>query len=258
MCSSKSRHILLICAVILILVGCLLATVAIVKLHHTETPTTITVPATTATAPETTAPEPVETESTPIPTEPPTEPYIPADEEFVPVKDYIPNIYVDLRYGTTNNFTGQEIYTFHSAYLRYGTVKKLAAAQQALSEQGLSLKIWDAFRPVQAQFRLWEVCPDERFVANPITGFSPHSRGNTVDITMVTAAGEEVEMPTGFDNFMAQADRDYSDCTETAAENARLLEKTMAEAGFRGYSKEWWHYVDTVRYEVEKEFYPPV
>lgn len=254
--SSKSRNVLLICAVTLILTGCLLATAAIVKLRHMDEPAAITAPVTMDTAAQTT-PESAATEPTSIPTEPPTRPYIPADEEFVPVKDYIPNIYVDLRYGTANNFTGQEIYTFRSAYLRYGTVKKLAAAQQALSEQGLSLKIWDAFRPVQAQFRLWEVCPDERFVANPITGFSPHSHGNTVDITMVTADGETVEMPTDFDSFTAKADRDYSDCTETAAENARLLEKTMTEAGFRGYSKEWWHYVDTVRYEVEKEFYPP-
>ncbi len=254
--SSKSRNVLLICAVTLILTGCLLATAAIVKLRHMDEPAAITAPVTKDTAAQTT-PESAATEPTPIPTEPPTKPYIPEDEEFVPVEDYIPNIYVDLRYGTANNFTGQEIYAFRSAYLRYGTVKKLAAAQQALSEQGLSLKIWDAFRPVQAQFRLWEVCPDERFVANPITGFSPHSRGNTVDITMVTADGEKVEMPTDFDSFTAKADRDYSDCTETAAENARLLEKTMTEAGFRGYSKEWWHYVDTVRYEVEKEFYPP-
>ena len=92
------------------------------------------------------------------------------DEMFVRIRDYIPDIVVELKYATADNFTGQIIYDFEDAFLRYGTVKKLRAVQDALREQGLSLKIWDAFRPVSAQFRLWEVYPDATFVANPQTG----------------------------------------------------------------------------------------
>ena len=180
----------------------------------------------------------------------------PENEAFVRVRDYIPEITVDLRYATADNFTGQVIYTFSDAYLRYGTVKKLAAAQETLAEQGYGLKIWDAFRPVSAQFALWDICPDGRYVANPNQGFSSHSRGNTVDLTLVTSDGEDVPMPTGFDDFSAKADRDYSDVEEEAALNALLLEETMIEAGFKPYSGEWWHFSDTDPYEVEENFTP--
>ena len=180
----------------------------------------------------------------------------PENEAFVRVRDYIPKITVDLRYATADNFTGQVIYTFSDAYLRYGTVKKLAAAQETLAEQGYGLKIWDAFRPVSAQFALWDICPDGRYVANPNKGFSSHSRGNTVDLTLVISDGEDVSMPTGFDDFSAKADRDYSDVEEEAAINALLLEETMIEAGFKPYSSEWWHFSDTDSYEVEENFTP--
>ena len=82
---------------------------------------------------------------------------LPAPEDFVRVADWIPDIYTDLRYAADNNFTGQAIYDFSDAYLRYGTVEKLAAVQETVAESGCSLLIWDAFRPASAQFRLWEI-----------------------------------------------------------------------------------------------------
>ena len=180
----------------------------------------------------------------------------PEDDAFVPVRDYISDIIVELRYGTEDNFTGERIYSFETAFLRYGTVKKLLIAQDILRSRGLRLKIWDAFRQVSAQFALWEVCPDANYVADPRTGHSGHSRGDTVDVTLVDASGQELTMPTGFDTFSALADRNYSDCPEEAAENALLLQSVMEEAGFRGYFVEWWHFSDTETYTVEKSFEP--
>lgn len=180
----------------------------------------------------------------------------PADEAFVKISSYIPTLRQELFYATANNFTGQVIYDFEDAYLRYGTVKKLIAVSEDLAELGLYLKIWDGFRPVSAQFKLWEVCPDSTYVANPNVGYSSHSRGNTVDVTLVDANGQELEMPTGFDDFSSKADRDYSDCSEVSANNAKLLEILMEKHGFTGYFGEWWHYSDTVRYPVETEFEP--
>lgn len=180
----------------------------------------------------------------------------PANEDFVRVREYVPGVWQELRYATEGNFTGKVIYDFTDAYLRYGTVKKLIAVSEELAQQGLYLKIWDGFRPVKAQFALWEVCPDPNYVANPNVGHSSHSRGNTVDLTLVDRDGWEVEMPTEFDDFSALADRDYSDCTETAAQNARLLEETMERHGFKGYYGEWWHFADTEVYPVEEDFYP--
>lgn len=76
-----------------------------------------------------------------------------------------------------------------------------------------------------------------------------------MDITLVTLTGEKLEMPTGFDDFTLLADRDYSDCTDTAAENARFLEQIMEKYGFSGYYGEWWHYADTDDYPVEYELF---
>lgn len=174
----------------------------------------------------------------------------PADEELVLVRDYIPTVYVDLKYASEDNFTGTAIYDFTDASLRYGTVKKLAAVQKELLEQGYSLKIWDAYRPVGAQFRLWEVCPDPTYVANPNKGHSRHSRGNAVDVTLALAGGTPVPMPSGFDDFSALADRDYSGVPAEAAQNALLLERAMLAHGFLGYFAEWWHYSDSDSYPV--------
>ncbi len=211
------------------------------------------------TAPVQTEPAAVPTTEQPTeaPTEPPTQPLPePADEDFVKVTDYIPTIRQELFYATENNFTGQRIYEFTDAYLRYGTVKKLAKVSEDLAELGLYLKIWDGFRPVSAQFRLWEICPDPTYVANPTTGYSSHSRGNTVDLTLVDESGMELEMPTGFDDFSAKADRNYADCSEAAANNAQILEILMEKHGFTGYFGEWWHFSDTDSYPVEEVFEP--
>lgn len=184
------------------------------------------------------------------------EPSVPDDSELVRVSDYIPDIAVDLKYATKDNFVGSVIYSFTDAWLRYGTVKKLMAAQGELSELGFSLKIWDAFRPVSAQYTLWEAVPDPQYVADPNKGFSSHSRGNAVDVTLVDGQGNELEMPTGFDDFSSYADRDYSDASNTAAENAELLENAMINAGFSAYHAEWWHYSDTVSYPPDSVFSP--
>ncbi len=175
----------------------------------------------------------------------------PEDDEYVLVNKYIPDIYVELMYATDNNFTGVRIYDFTDAYLRYGTVKKLANVQKELKEQGYSLKIWDAYRPFEAQQKLWEVYPDPNYVANPANGMKKHNIGGTVDITMVAADGSVISMPTEFDDFSLKADRDYSDIEdEEAVKNVMILQNAMENNGFTGYQGEWWDYSDTVEYEA--------
>ncbi len=174
----------------------------------------------------------------------------PADTDFVKILDYIPDIVIDLKYATADNFTGTVIYDFNDAYLRYGTVKKLSVAQEKLKSMGYRIKIWDAYRPFSAQEKLWQVCPNPRYVANPANGMKAHNLGGTIDMTIVTLDGGDVEMPTGFDDFSLKADRDYSDVSETAAANASMLEQVMTECGFKGYQGEWWDYSDTTQYEA--------
>lgn len=162
-----------------------------------------------------------------------------------------------LRYATRENFTGKVIYDFTDAWLRYGTVLKLLKAQEILKAQGFGLKIRDAYRPVYAQFVLWQAYPDPTFVADPTKGYSSHSRGNTVDVAVVGKDGPEIIMPTEFDSFSSQADRDYRDVADKeSVVNAWLLQETMIEAGFVPYADEWRHFSDAEEYDVEKEFIP--
>ena len=229
------RHLILLLTILFLLSGCK---------KTAAPPAQPTEPAPSFTVQETTAP-------------PATAPTEPADDALVRVKDYLPDVQQELMYATRENFTGEQIYSFYEAYLRYGTIKKLQEVSRELSQMGLNLKIWDGFRPVSAQFRLWEICPNPTYVANPETGFSSHSRGNTVDLTLVDETGQELEMPTGFDDFSPLADRDYSDCTAVARENAQLLQDVMERGGFTGYFGEWWHFSDTQDYPVEETFEPP-
>ena len=205
---------------------------------------------------------PEKAETIPKQTSPPvmessTEPPEPEDEALVRVADYIPNIRQNLLYATQENFTGQQIYDFADAYLRYGTVKKLKAACEELARQNLGILIWDGFRPLAAQEKLWEICPDPAYVSHPVTGSRSHCRGSAIDLTLVNLkTGESLTMPTGFDDFSKLADRDYSDCSAEAAYNARLLEEVMQRHGFKPYSAEWWHYSDTDDYPVDEDFKP--
>ena len=216
-------------------------------------------PTDTTTIPETEL-ETTATQPTTSPTEFPEETYPPRepdDADFARIIDYIPTARVELAYATVNNFTGYRIYDFTDSYLRYGTIKKLVKVSEELAEQGIGLIIWDGFRPAAAQAKLWEICPDPTFVSHPVTGKRTHCRGNTVDVSLYDLeTGEDLPVPTGYDNFTAYADRDYSDCSEDAAANARLLEKTMEKYGFTPYFAEWWHFADTKDYPID-EFYNP-
>lgn len=189
-----------------------------------------------------------QTETVP-PTQPPTEE--PHDGKLVRMADFIPDLVVDLRYATDNNFTGQVIYESPEAYLCYGSVKKLMKVQAKLKTLGYRLVIWDAYRPYEAQQKLWEVYPDPVYVADPRNGITSHSRGNTVDISIAYEDGTLVEMPSGFDEFSTLADRDYTDVPKEQAANSLMLEQIMIEYGFKPYFGEWWHYSDNEIYEIE-------
>lgn len=180
------------------------------------------------------------------------------DGDMVKVRDYIPDIFVELKYASTDNITGLIVYDFQDAYLRYGTVKKLMQVQEALREMGLSLKIWDAYRPVDAQFTIWNSYPNATFVTNPNVTYADNTYGSAVDITLVDAAGVELEMPTGFDVYTSQADRNYGDCGEEATKNATMLQEQMEQSGFRYTQTTWWHFTDTDNYPAETVLDPAV
>ncbi len=150
---------------------------------------------------------------------------------------------IDLRYATADNFTGQAIYSKAVCLLQRATAEKLAAAQREFAEHGYRIKIWDAYRPLSAQKVLWEVVGDPAFVADPAKG-SIHNRGAAVDVTLVDEDGNELPMPTGFDDFSEKAAIDYDGCTPEEARNRDFLGEIMVKHGFVRYRAEWWHFVD--------------
>ena len=162
---------------------------------------------------------------------------------FTNVQKLDPDIIVDLRYATTNNFTGKVVYDFSTAIARTGTARKLAVANSIVKEQGYRLKIWDAFRPSSAKKKLFDVYPDPEFVAPPDPNYS-HQKGVTFDLTLAFANGEECPMPTGFDDFTGTARRS-SKWPKEAAKYHKILDDAMKQAGFIGYESEWWDFRDS-------------
>ncbi|MCB0735794.1 MAG: M15 family metallopeptidase [Bacteroidetes bacterium] len=175
---------------------------------------------------------------------------------LVDVKLYHPNIQVNLRYATTDNFLKQNIYgTINSAYMTKPCAQKLGHAQQILDSvhPGLNLLVWDAARPVRCQQLMWDAVDfpiEERvkYVSNPANR-SLHNFGCAVDLTLTDSNGQQLDMGTGFDDFDTLAQPVYeSRCllsgalNEEQLTNRKILRSTMQKAGFRQLPSEWWHY----------------
>lgn len=165
----------------------------------------------------------------------------PAAEALIELSRIDPRIIVDLRYATTENFTGEELYPIARCYLSETVARRLARVQDRLARTGLGLKIYDGYRPLSVQKKMWTLVPDPRYVADPAKG-SRHNRGAAVDVTLVDDKGRELEMPTGYDDFTESAHRDYAGGSETSRKNRVLLAKAMAAEGFEGLPTEWWHF----------------
>jgi len=164
--------------------------------------------------------------------------------DLVEVKKLIPNVVLDIRYATTNNFTGQKLYESNRTFLRRAVAEKLRAAQQELNRAGVGLKIYDAYRPISVQKKMWAIFPQEGYVANPAKG-SRHNRGAAVDVTLIDLRDKkELLMPSGYDEFSEKAHRNYMDAPEEAIRNRELLERVMKKHGFTGLPTEWWHFDD--------------
>ena len=169
------------------------------------------------------------------------------------LRKLIPNIMMELKYCSKDNFLHQRIYPFTSTtYLRKPAAEALARAQAALIEKGFSLKVWDAYRPYAATVKMWEPVQDARYAADPKFG-SGHNRGAAVDLTIVTlATGQELNMGTGFDNFSDTAHISFKDLPIDVLANRQLLQRIMEQQGFKVLDTEWWHFYlpDAKKFEL--------
>ncbi|MGK5595117.1 MAG: D-alanyl-D-alanine dipeptidase [Parachlamydiaceae bacterium] len=163
------------------------------------------------------------------------------DAELVDIQSFIPGIQVELKYATKDNFTGQVVYDFHRCLLRKEAALKLCEVQEELALVGLGLKVWDGFRPVAAQWKFWEIVRDERYVSDPRKG-GRHTRGTAVDVTLMTKEGQELLMPSAFDDFSEKAHQDYMGASAEEIKNREFLRQVMERHGFIGLPTEWWHF----------------
>jgi D-alanyl-D-alanine dipeptidase len=166
----------------------------------------------------------------------------PLAEDLVNLKEVNPHIIIDLKYATTDNFLKQKVYDDLNCYVLKPLAQKLDKAQKLLEQDGLGLKVFDGYRPLAVQRKMWAIVPDSRFVADPNKGGSIHNRGAAVDLTLVDAEGVELEMPTPFDSFAGRAYQFSKEPTAQERANRMLLRHVMQEAGLNYIQTEWWHY----------------
>lgn len=185
-----------------------------------------------------------------------------SDDEFVNPKDIIPDIVIDLRYSTADHkflnlpigdISLPKFYTCNEALMLNKLVKAIKVAQDSLRKirtymgkeysKGIGIKIWDGYRPRAVQYLLFDVYPNPVYVADPNNG-SMHNRGGAVDLTLIDlATGNELEMPTLFDDFSDRASHSYTNLSQEAINNRKLLKDILTKvAGLNYYESEWWHY----------------
>lgn len=166
-------------------------------------------------------------------------------EPLVRLADVDPTIFIELRYATSRNIAGRALYSREFPCLvRQSVAERLCQAQRILRAEGLSLKIWDAYRPLAAQRELFRTVGEARFVGDPgDPSRCLHTWGVAIDLTMVDARGDAVAMPTDFDVFDGHAGMDDDRRDPLARRNLERLHHALARAGFLGYRSEWWHFI---------------
>lgn len=163
------------------------------------------------------------------------------DTTFVNLKDFSQDFMYDMRYATDDNFLKSKVYDCAECYLRYKTVKALILANQRFMKKGFKIKLFDCYRPLDIQKRMWSIVSDPQYVANPSKG-SIHNRGGAVDITLVDFEGKELDMGTSFDFFGKEASHNYRGFSNEILKNRNLLRKIMVKEHFNSFDSEWWHY----------------
>ncbi len=157
----------------------------------------------------------------------------------------------DIRYATANNFLKEAFYDCAACYLRPEVAAALKEANHYFCEKGYRIVLFDCYRPVSAQKKMWAVYPNAQYVANPYTTGSVHNRGAAVDISLERLDGTPVDMGTDHDFFGREAHIDNTDLPEAVLKNRKLLQEGMIRFGFETIRTEWWHFNYKKNYSFE-------
>ena len=163
-------------------------------------------------------------------------------EGLVSITAISPRPLLELRYASPYNFMGEVLYDQPVAQLRCPVALALQQVQQDLAREGLGLKVWDAYRPLSVQERMWQKIRDPRYVSDPWVNAGRHTRGTAVDVTLVDRKGKALMMPSDFDDFTAAAHVGSPMATAEQAAHARRLREAMERRGFVAFPTEWWHF----------------
>lgn len=148
---------------------------------------------------------------------------------------------LSIAYAGPDNFTGAPVYGRAACYLLPEAADCLGHAIAAAAALDLRLRLFDGYRPTEAQWALWHHTPDPDFLADPRRG-SPHSRGAAIDLTLLDHAGQPLDMGTPFDFFSARSHHGAKGLSAEVRRNRLLLLGLMTDAGWDFYRNEWWHY----------------
>ena len=162
-------------------------------------------------------------------------------DDFVRLKDLSPDFVFDLKYATPDNFLKQAVYECGECYLRKSTAQALLKANENFKQLGYRIKLFDCYRPLEVQKKMWRILPGTHYVANPAKG-SKHNRGAAVDLTLVDKQGKELDMGTPFDFFGKKAHHSYTQLPQKVLENRKLLKEILDKYNFKSIYSEWWHY----------------
>lgn len=186
---------------------------------------------------------------------------------LVDVRSLNPNIRVELKYSSTDNFIGEDMYgTLDVCYLEKGFAKRVAQAQNELSRlcPGYALLIYDGARPMSIQRRMYAKVAhtEKRIYVAPATKGGRHNYGVAVDLTIVNSQGKVLDMGSPFDHFGEEAHLENEDTLiktkkikAEAKKNRALLQRVMRAAGMRPYDKEWWHYQELIPMTTVRQRY---
>lgn len=165
-----------------------------------------------------------------------------SDTDFIQLNTISSSFEYDFRYATENNFLKEKVYECQECLLRKEVAVALNQANLEFQDLGFTICLFDCYRPLDVQKKMWEIYPDGRYVANPHKNGSIHNRGGAVDVTLIDSTGKQLDMGTDFDHFGKEAHHNYTELPDTVRANRAFLAETLEKHGFARLNTEWWHY----------------
>lgn len=167
--------------------------------------------------------------------------WISAQENLTEISKDDVLFHFDIRYATSVNFLNEVLYDCDKCYLLPEVGKALTNAAYYFCDRGYSIRLFDCYRPLSVQKRMWEKLPNRIYVANPVQG-SMHNRAAAVDLTLINIDCDELDMGSDYDFFGKESHTNYFNLPEEVLYNRKLLREGMEAFGFSTIQSEWWHF----------------